>query len=40
VRHLILIVALAAALTACGRRGPIEHSEGTVTDYPRIYPAR
>jgi predicted small lipoprotein YifL len=40
VRHLILIVALAAALAACGRRGPVEHPEGIKTDYPRTYPTR
>lgn len=36
---LILAVALALPLAACGRKGPPEAPEGSDPRYPRSYPA-
>ena len=38
--RLLLVLALAATLAACGKKGPIEQPEGSTTAYPRIYPTR
>jgi predicted small lipoprotein YifL len=35
---LVLVVALAAPLAACGKKGPPIPPDGQDSDYPRTYP--
>jgi predicted small lipoprotein YifL len=37
---LLLVVALAAPLAACGKKGPPIPPDGQDSDYPRTYPTR
>jgi predicted small lipoprotein YifL len=37
---LLAMLALAAPLAACGKKGDLEPPPGKKTDYPRDYPAR
>jgi len=40
VLSLMMILALATALAACGKKGPPEPPAGEETSYPRTYPSR
>ena len=35
----VLLIAVAASLGACGKRGELELPEGRKAEYPRTYPA-
>ena len=37
---LLVVTALAFLVTACGKRGGLEHPEDVTPTYPRTYPAK
>ncbi|MBT3399458.1 MAG: hypothetical protein HOL07_14455 [Rhodospirillaceae bacterium] len=39
-KQVLVALALALALTACGKKGPPEPPEGEEITYPRTYPTR
>tara|TARA_A100001037_G_scaffold283120_2_gene288352 strand:+ start:256 stop:381 length:126 start_codon:yes stop_codon:yes gene_type:complete len=39
-RHVLIALALAFALTACGKKGSPKPPEGEEVTYPRTYPTR
>lgn len=39
-RRVLVALALAVALTACGKKGPPKPPEGEEVTYPRTYPTR
>jgi len=36
----LMLLALAAPIAACGKKGPLEPAEGKESTYPRTYPTR
>jgi len=37
---LLVLTAIAFAVTACGKNGDLEHRDGTNPRYPRTYPTK
>ena len=37
---LLVLTVIAFAVTACGKKGDLEHRDGTNSTYPRAYPTK
>ena len=37
---LLVLTIIAFAVTACGKKGDLEHRDGTNSTYPRAYPTK